>query len=225
MFYYNEDGEKIVDSEKLECMNTCGATSNIYRLSKTKILKTYLEPVSNTNRIDKNLFEILQNINSEYMVKIYELLKNNPSNELIDGYIAKYYKPYSIDILTDDVNYILDNIRYIEILFDCLAGYGIRVDDVKPDNSILQKNKIILIDPDSYEFVNCSLDSIKKMNKKTLHKFICSLFIKKMIINRIPVNKIQMLKMEIESDSEVSYQLSKKFKTYKRALDYFNSRK
>ena len=36
----NEDGEKIVDSEKLECMNTCGATSNIYRLSKTKILKT-----------------------------------------------------------------------------------------------------------------------------------------------------------------------------------------
>lgn len=46
-----------------------------------------------------------------------------------------------------------------------------------------------------------------------------------MIVNRIPVNKIQMLKMEIESDSEVSHQLSKKLKTYKRALGYFNSRK
>ena len=52
------------------------------------------------------------------MTEIYELLYADENLEEVGGYISKYYERNLINILNQDIDYILDNMNDIEKLFD-----------------------------------------------------------------------------------------------------------
>lgn len=148
-FYSHKGQIRYYNFNELKCFDY-GNTANIYKIEEN-IFKKYYTYTSDKYRLDKETFDILNYIKSKNMTEIYELLYADENLEEVGGYISKYYERNLINILNQDIDYILDNMNDIEKLFDELSKHMIRVDDVKYKNTILTKDKIILIDPDSYK--------------------------------------------------------------------------
>lgn len=101
------------------------------------------------------------------------IFKTNP----IDAYTCKYVKPDDINILTMSTDYMLENIYEISKIFSYLSSKGIRTQDVKPQNTILTTDRIVLIDIDCFDKVNVNLDSLNRKNQFDLLKLMQNLFL------------------------------------------------
>lgn len=200
-----------------------GNCAKVYK-EDNYVKKVYFEYCSKNNRVDEKVYNILKNIEYPNMMKMYGLYYDYFKKN-IKGYFAEYYKPDEINILEEDIYYTLNNIHNIKLLFDELSSYFIKVDDVKYLNTILQKDKIILIDPDLYRVVNCSEeDCIKYNNQKfiNLFKSIYKSSIGEKIIDFKEINPYFILDDLFKVNSNIiEDEIAKKLTKYKYPIEYF----
>ncbi len=207
-FYSHKGKIRYYNFNELKCFDY-GNTANIYKIGEN-IFKKYYAYTSDKYRLDKDTFDILNYIKSKNMTEIYELLYDDENLEEVGGYISKYYERNLINILNQDIDYILDNMNDIEKLFDELSKYLIRVDDVKYKNTILTKDKIILIDPDSYKKVIYSEESLKKINKKALLDLFESIYLNFLPKNESCIKIFDLFDINIDDKTNITYEFSKK---------------
>ena len=224
MTVYTENLKMVILNE--ENYLTHGHCAKIYKEGEF-VKKVYYDYCLEKNRLDKNVNEIIKKIDSSYILKIHTLYYDYFKRHVM-GYLATYYEPANIDILEEDVTYTLENLHNIKLLFDKLASYSIKVDDVKTLNTILQKDKIILLDPDLFEIVKCSEEScIKHNNQELIHLF-------KSIYKEALLNYLSEFKnknpyfilddlFKVNSDN-LEEEISKKLIKYKYPIEYFRTK-
>jgi len=175
-YLYDKDGNKI-DFSNFVAINE-GMCGKIYR-NNDKVLKVYKVECKNAFKISKKVFDLLKQINSPNMIRLYDYLFQYDSrfNKFLspDAYTMEYIKPDNIDLLMAEREYVLDTVRDLEKLCEILAKHNVRIHDSHYSNIIFNKNGGILIDPDTYTtgFIK-SYEAALLNNKKELLYFIKS---------------------------------------------------
>lgn len=235
MRYYSNELHEFEFSQINNDLIGYGCCSNVYRL-QDKIFKLYFEYTNKHFRISQDIFEILKDIDNPNFIKLFNfyitedaigvdsyLFKLVTEQRGIEAYTAKYYKKSDLNPLDINKDYLLDNIRRIEELFNILSHESIIVDDIKLDNLIITNSDIVLIDPDCY-FIDkkSELSKIIKSNKLEILKIISDLYTKLSNINN-PNAKVlikQLIDIEVCDKTDISYELSKKLGRYRTPIEY-----
>lgn len=179
MSYYNRDHKKI-KLDDFEYLNSGECARILY--NKEVIFKEYFPETEPCYRINEKVFNILKNINNSHFIELFdfysdfnfiELLKNKVGilPFVIDAYTAKYYPDDSVNVLIEHKDYILDNLKELEVLFRVFSENMICTDDIKRDNTVIGKDGIVIIDPDLFYTMQSSREFISTLNKKIC--YIC----------------------------------------------------
>ena len=175
MEYYNHEG-KLVTYDILSRKKTLnGECSNVY-VFDDYVVKQYYKYTHDRNRVHYETYEIVNNLNNNHLLKIQELLierekydtlksaEDNFKETIIDAYIAPFYKSDKSSILDKNTDFILEMLNELKDLAIKLASKKVALDDVKPENLIIQENNMIIIDWDKFNVVDDEVDLITSYN-------------------------------------------------------------
>lgn len=163
--YIKENG-KIFIPKKMKYLGS-GSCGDVYTDGK-KILKKYLSDVDGDFKLDIDTYRCLSMLKNSHLMEIQEIftsLKNHylySMNKImfqIDAYLATYYESDDINILLMDKDYLLENLYEIEKLILELSHEYIVINDIKMENTIFQKEKMIIIDPDCFKKMSFFYDN------------------------------------------------------------------
>lgn len=234
MKYVNRKGEiiKLADFKYLDA----GGCAHIYCDNST-VFKIYKKDTLPDCRINNEIFDILKDINNPNFVKLYEtytsislykkLLSHiHPTEFRVDAYTSKFYQKEDIDPISISKDYLLSNLDEIERLFDELAKYKIKVEDVNQKNTIYTKDSIVIIDPDLFCIYEYPIASIKVWNKISLLKLFKSIinysnslyFTEKN--NYLDWIKDNFHLHEINENTNITKEISNKLQYVKRPIDF-----
>lgn len=230
MVLYNENRKIFVinDNYKTNGINY-GQCGEIYHYDSDKCVKIYYTDCSYNCRISKNIYEQLKDIDSDYLIKFYELFYSDPFLEHISGYLTKYYQSENFDFFEKSIDYNLYIMNELLKLFKKLSYNNIITSDVKKSNIIYNNEKIIIIDPDLF-YQYSDLEICKRENYKNLIYLFKSIYrdeFRNLDINYKGFNPFQYLDdlFDFEPNEQIVDNLSKKLKKYKYPKDYFLERK
>ena len=235
MSYYNRESKKLnLDTKNMVYLKEggCGQV-----LCDAKIIfKTYFPSTPISCRLSPELFDILKSINNPHFVKLFDIYNEMNFLELfryrhmnapfiVDAYTAKLYFEDKMNALYKHKDYILDNFRELEILFDIFTDNSIKTDDIKKDNCILGMSKITIIDPDSYTISSSNEELIIHNKRKLLNLF------KSICINGIygtpnyweltTLISAQVANIDVNKNTEVASEINKILVNVKRPIDQF----
>ncbi len=234
MSYYNRDYKKL-KVDDMEYLNRGQCAKILY--NEKMILKKYYSDTSIVFRLKEKLFDIFKSINNPHFIELYDiysdfnfigLLKNKIgiSSFNVDAYTAKYYSDNSLNVLFENKDYILDNFKELETLFEVFSENGICTDDVKRDNAVIGKDGIIIIDPDLFYTMESTKETILKINKNNLLQLYKSILINSSACEDNHANIVKFINNElvninVTSNVDVTYEISKKLRYIKKPIDFF----
>ena len=179
MTYYNSNGEKR-EYTNLKPFDS-GDCGQLFSYDNDKLLKIYFERTHKDNRIKQYVYEVAKEMNNSHLINISELLYNEKPNDLdtqiVQAYTCEYIKKDDVDILTTPTEYLLENIHELDKIFKYFTSKKIVVDDVKPANTILQKDKIVLIDIDCFRKVSYEDYILSYINEQTIPTLLEGIFL------------------------------------------------
>ena len=150
--------------------------ANIYK--KDNILKIYPPFIPDKFRIEEDIFNILKTINDNHFIKLEDYYKDN--NKMI-AYTAKYIENINdFNIFNYDKELIKYNLIELKKLILLFTKLNIMIEDVCYRNYLLHKDKLVIIDPDCYRFVDktISKDELWIVNYKKLLSSFKDVYIK-----------------------------------------------
>ncbi len=234
MSYYDRNYKKLKLND-MEYLNSGECAKILY--NKEMILKKYYYSTELNYRLSEKMFDLLKNINNPHFIELIdiysdfnfiELLKNKMGilSFFVDAYTAKYYPDNSINVLLEHKDFILDNIKELEVLFRTFSENMICTDDIKRDNTVIGKDGIVIIDPDLFYTIESSKEFISILNKKNLLKLFRDIFInsvenKSNYVNIINFIDNELVNFEVTYNTDVAYEISKKLKYIKKPIELF----
>ena len=234
MSYYDRNYKKLKLND-MEYLNSGECAKILY--NKEMILKKYYYSTELNYRLSEKMFDLLKNINNPHFIELIdiysdfnfiELLKNKMGilSFFVDAYTAKYYPDNSINVLLEHKDFILDNIKELEVLFRTFSENMIRTVDIKRDNTVIGKDGIVIIDPDLFYTIESSKEFISILNKKNLLKLFRDIFInsvenKSNYVNIINFIDNELVNFEVTYNTDVAYEISKKLKYIKKPIELF----
>lgn len=241
MAYYNRNLKMLkLKRKKLEYLSH-GNCAKVFRYGDN-IFKEYYSETGNKSRLNPKVFDILKDINHNHFIKLFEIYGDMDLLELliyvcdrhsgekdsfqVDSYMARYYSSDSINVLLEEVGYILDNFRELDLLFDVFTESGIKTTDVKSENTVINRDKIIIVDPDCFSISKVSASTLKIQNKEMLlhlFKSICKTSVAEFSNSREMMTKIddKLADITVNKNTDIAYEISKKLKYVKKPIDYF----
>ncbi len=199
-----------VKSYCLDNYYTFGATSKIYKVGNNECLKVLTEDAVFDDRILKKVREL----ELDYYYQIHDILYN--IDKVFRASTAAFYEMDEKSILEKNSDYTARSLYYLDKSFRKLAYNKIMVIDAHSENAVLTKDKIVIIDADSYRFCNLSLERLEVINYERLMALFKDIYneaidnydmlIDNSIINNLFAGNIDMI--------------TKKLTKYKTPLDY-----
>lgn len=174
MFLYNESGKKVEIDDSRENMINHGCCGEIYKY-KNDCVKLYYGLSLSDGKISKKVFETLKEIDSDYFVKLKDLLYPEGLREF-SAYTMKYYSAEELNILDLDTEYTLYMFHEYLRLFNEFSEKKIIAEDVKRNNTIYDGKNLILIDPDLFYFSN-NVEYCKISNYNRLLQLFRSIYL------------------------------------------------
>ncbi len=249
MAYYNRDLKRLkIKRKKLEWLNQ-GNCAKVFRYGD-KVLKEYFPDTGRGSRLKPEVFDILRHIDNDNFMKLYEIYSDMDFFEMliylveknlykeeddcdifqVDCSLAKYYPSDPIHILEESINYVLENFRQLDSLFDIFTDNGIRTDDIKRENCVLNTNGIVIIDPDCFKISKDSIRDVRIHNKKNLLHLLKSICCDNVgdykNFGKIKDNINGFLdEADIKENTDIAYEISNKLKYVKKPIDYFRKYK
>lgn len=235
MSYFNRKCQPLKMNRKDLQYLSSGECASVYHNNEI-ILKEYFSETPIFNRLDPETFDILKSIDHENFMKLLEIYcdlnyselieyKINIRNFSVDASIAKYYHDDSVNVLYESIDYILDNFRNLDKLFEIFTDNSILTDDVKRKNAILSQKGIIIIDPDTFRCAPLPKEDIAVLNKKellTLLRSICISSIGKIKNHDELIKKIvlDLTAIDISDKTDMAHEIAKKLKYVKKPIEY-----
>ena len=193
---------------------------------KNDCVKLYYDSSLSNGKINKKVFETLKEIDSNYFVKLKDLLYPKGLQEF-SAYTMKYYSAEELNILDLDTEYTLYMFHEYLKLFNEFSEKKIIAEDVKRNNTIYDGKNLILIDPDLFYFSN-NVEYCKISNYNRLLQLFRSIYleeVKKILdYSKNPFTDLGEL-FNLEMGPNMDNELAKKLKKYRCPRDYFNSKK
>lgn len=227
MFLYDESGKKFEIDDSKENMINHGCCGEIYKY-KNDCIKLYYGLSLSDGKISKKVFETLKEIDSDYFVKLKDLLYPEGLQEF-SAYTMKYYSAEELNILDLDTEYTLYMFHEYLKLFNEFSEKKIIAEDVKRNNTIYDGKNLILIDPDLFYFSN-NVEYCKISNYNRILQLFRSIYleeVKKILdldYSKNPFMDLGEL-FNLEMGPNMDNELAKKLKKYRRPRDYFKSKK
>lgn len=233
MVYYDRSLKKI-NINDTEYLN-CGECAKIF-YNKDIVFKEYFSDAPLDCRLTPKRFDILKDVNNSHFIKLLNIYSSMNLFELLeykvkvldfitDAYTTKYYDDDKVDALYVQTDYIMDNLRELELLFDDFTDNGIVTDDIKRKNAILSPKGIVIIDPDSFYMSTEPTDLISIKNKLNLLDLIRSICVDSMIEKSIIDDRLskimELVDIKVDRTTDVTHEVSKKLKHFKRPIEYF----
>ena len=224
MFLYNESGKKFEIDDSRENMINHGCCGEIYKY-KNDCVKLYYGSSLSDGKISKNVFETLKEIDSDYFVKLKDLLYPEGLQEF-SAYTMKYYSAEELNILDLDTEYTLYMFHEYLRLFNEFSEKKIIAEDVKRNNTIYDGKNLILIDPDLFYLVESSDAFLRQINKKNLFNLYNSIIINSLeddIYYQKNANIIRALleSIKITEKTDVTHEISKTLKYVNNPKELF----
>ena len=234
MAYYNRNYEKL----KLKDMKylNCGECAKILHNEKI-ILKEYFSDTVHYYRLNEKMFDILKEINNPHFIELFDIYTDFSFTELlknkigimpfsIDAYTAKYYQDNSVNVLLESKDYILENFKELEALFNIFSKNMVCTDDIKKDNTVIGKDGIVIIDPDLFYTINSPIDFISLLNKKNLLNLFRSIITNSIIVKQnygkfIAFIDTELVNIEVTNNTNITDEISKKLKYVKKPIEIF----
>lgn len=168
MIFYDCNGNER-HFDELTKFSSEGWCSEVYQYDSNMMLKKYRDSCFRRLRLNKDVCDIIQRIDSPHIYKINDLLfSKNEKKSPVAAYTYQYVKSDHVDILTMPTEYMIYNMNELSKLFTKFSDYHIRVGDLKTENTVLQKDNIVLIDLDLFRKVLMSKGRVNKRNQLDL---------------------------------------------------------
>lgn len=212
MFLYDESGKKFEIDDSRENRINHGCCGGIYKY-KNDCVKLYYGSSLSDGKISKKVFETLKEIDSDYFVKLKDLLYPEGLREF-----SAYTMKYTLYMFHE----------YLR-LFNEFSEKKIIAEDVKRNNTIYDGKNLILIDPDLFYFSN-NVEYCKISNYNRLLQLFRSIYleeVKKILDLDYSKNLFTDLGelFNLELGPNMDNELAKKLKKYRCPRDYFKSKK
>ena len=226
MNYYDREKNKYKFNTINMNLIGSGSCGKVYKYNNNA-LKIYNDDTADNIRLKIKQFEQFKTITNPHFIRLIKVFpfKIN-QNFLVDAYESSFYEKDSTSIIEKPIDYLLDNIAEIEMLLTYLTNEHILTHDLRYHNVILQKNNIVLIDPDSFYFYTDSTRYIGNKNKENLVT----------LINTILYHSIMEYDEEIYNNWDkvlfryssyekinVTHCISKTLKKYNTLKDFFTT--
>lgn len=145
MIYYTTDLRKleIIPSNFIGD----GTQGKVYRLKDNICIKIYGKDVIKYN---PEIFTLFKELSLPGFCRLYDLLYNNINLEKLTAYTMQYYSKEVENILLMPTEYTIHSFNLLYNSIKTLSENKILIRDALPKNTILTKDKIILIDSDDY---------------------------------------------------------------------------
>lgn len=241
MAYYDQNGNTLsIDLESSSKIIT-GYCSVVYHNNDT-IFKEYYPNIRKELRLSVEAFNFFKNINNPHFIELYDMYCNYDFYETlsymlrerlfkVDGYTAKYYSDNSVNVLLEHKDYLLDNLRELEELFNYFSMHKVYLDDVRRANTILGKNCIVIIDPDLFVLGCCSnisalngkSSNISLENKKKLLSLVNDLFTSGVDEISCCINSLRadsFFNFKVDDRTNITDEVAKRLKYVKKPIDY-----
>ncbi len=235
MAYYSRNHKKL-KSNHMKYLD-CGGCANIFFDQKI-ILKEYYPSTPPSQRLSTKMFDLLKEIDHPHLVKLLEIYHYCDLEQLVksmlgimpfiaDAYTAKFYSEDKENILHRHKDYLLDNLRELELLFQLFTINQICTNDVKRANTILTEESIVIIDPDLFLFSQDSQKELSILNKKNLLYLLKDICLKSLKgVSLRDYQKIsaflsnELATTFVDEDTDISYEMSKRLKYVKKPIEY-----
>lgn len=227
MVLYNENGKEIIIDDNYEKNGIGkGEFGKVYRVNMDQCVKVYGEDLDCYYRLKEKVYNILKQIQSDFLVQIDQLLYSNQLDK-VAGYLMKYYSPQELKILEKDTDYSLYILEKFMKLSELLTRKHITMDDLKRDNIIYTGKEIVIIDPDFFEYhPNFSIEHCQTYNYREIDMLIRRIYyseIRNIDTTETSVNPYKKVAhlFDYDCDHNMVKSLSHKLKKYKYPIDYF----
>ena len=241
MKYYDRNCQTTeFDIQQMEKVGK-GECAQVYRYQSDKILKVYFSTTVLEARLQPRVFDILKDIENEHLMKIYQLYSDmNYLSQILykmkclsfttDAYTAEYYQEQKINALEEPTEYLLDNVKELEDLFDIFTKKQAITWDVKRANTVMDSNNIIIIDPDLFYISKLSNVYTARTNKMNLLRLVRSILYwastEQQDYQKLEREiTIELDETNISGKTNVTDYLYKKLKYSKKPIDYFRKNK
>lgn len=232
MRYIDGDGKKVKFNMNEFKFLDSGGCASVYD-NNILIFKRYHKGTPNNLKLRKDVFNILKQIKSANFIKLYNSYyveynykRINFNDEYLDAYTAEYYQKENIIPALINKDYLLENLKKLDDLFELLSDNRIETNDVRVQNTILTKESIVIIDPDFFEIHRNSKKEIRIWNKARLLNLVRDLLLKIELFK--DYNTMEKMERwfddnfdlnEITESTDLAYELSKKLKYVKKPIE------
>ena len=229
MEYFTIDNRKIIiDDSILSNYINSGEYGDIYRYNENQCIKIYKNKEFKIKFfLTVYLYNYLKEITSDNIVTINELLfKDNKYMFQADAYIMEYYKEFYQSILLTPSDYLIENLEKLLILSKELSKRYIILDDLKKDNTIFTKDKIVLIDNEHY-ILNRNISQreifhTNNSNRPCLFNQLLLKELRKYYNSQTSAIYTDKLFPVTTRSTTIVNTLTKRLNRYKRPIDYIN---
>ncbi len=230
MKYYDSRGN--IENIELDSSTMFGTCANIYPLQDGIYFKKYYTFTSASARMNYEIFSILQKLNHSFTNTILDVYFQEcsvnkkepfmPVHLVVDGYKFQFIEEEKVNILYAPTEYFLYNLKGHENLIHEFTDCQVKVDDLKADNTVFTKDKIMLIDLDNCRVCkDASKEMIQTWNQIRLLRLYSELF-KKGDSSNTYTGRISALFQNDLYDDNVSEVISKQMVKYKRPIDFLS---
>ena len=230
MIAYNAKLEKIEYNKKH--LIKVGTYGTIFQNPEEKCIKMWNELGNGT--LSNKMFQKIKNLQLENYYQLLDMLyansKDAKQKRNAVGYECQYYEQEEIDILTQPIDYTLDNLSHLYHSNLILTKHNIRCIDLQEENVILNHNGITAIDVDLYTTRHYLSESqLRKQNIYDLEILFIDLY--RNAINRYhknldtqPVDNILNGLFMIQENQGIQG-VTRKLKRHKYPIDYIKDKK
>ena len=197
-----------------------GSSAIIYKKNDI-IFKKYYYYTEPRYLITEDLFDTLKEIDSPNLLKLIKLIKNH---DIIEGYTYKYIPRDEINIVQEERYYTLDNVSDLLKLIEKFSYLRVLINDALSFNIITQKDRLVIIDPDSFNInYKKTYEEALIYNKKQLLEYIKSLYLNcfetKQREYYDTINKL--FDFKIDQYTDLCHEMAKRL-VFKKPIDAIN---
>lgn len=226
---YLENGEVYKERKEIEKLPILGrgVPSVAYRLDDDNVLKL-LHHYYEYDYCDLKAMLEIKKLGLKNLLEIRNILlrKNSDGVSFYVGNIAKYYQAQNIDLWEMPSYWLVANYNRLLESFKILGERQILAFDCSPSNTIINKNGIVIIDPDLYVKLNfdCTDSNIMTLNE-LFRELLCESYLKfRENVTSEEMDDISSLVDELFLTTDSNTRLSKKLMKYDKSIDFVNRR-
>lgn len=195
-----------------------GGASHIFRSDDVLVKVFHLVDGISMSVLSEDNFDLIRKVKHDNFIDLIERYHRVPkTSDFVEAYTYHEIVGKTYEFVECDTGFCIDQLNKLLTLVDYFSELGIKIIDVSAVNTVVLGDRIVLIDPDLYEYVGPS-KNVSKFNRNQLLFLILSYFYT-YTGTLVP----GIIEDSIDSENPIDI-IAKKLSPYKTPIDYVKNR-